>query len=1130
MAWNKSLQSESVKAVPYGAPVTTQGGAQQGRGYHDAWDIERAYREGIQKVTWVARAIDAIAGNQARLPMLARKDNSPYGKIVQNEKILDLLNTKSNPGENSFIFRYRLSSQLLISSRGAFVEKIRGRNGDPIALHLLPPQHTSPIPDGRKFVAGYEVTSKDGSRTILSPDDVIWFRHPHPLNPYLSMTPMEAAGIAIEIENLSKFYNRNFLINDGRPGGLLVVRGDMEEEDKEELRSRFRGNVAKAGAVSVIASEDGVEFVDTAASPRDAAYTEMRRITKEEILAAFGVPESIIGNASGRCLRQSELVRLASGERVPAGELVGQHFTLLTSSPEGHVEVPAWATLEQVETIYRITTESGKTLETNGRHPLYAARFTKTKDAHWRSANGPRLDVNGWTPVSALSDGEWVVAVPTVITPTSHNDLSVDEAFVLGALVGDGTMTGNGQQVALSTPKGDFSKAFVAAVERLGDEVVLQASSNRCDSWRVRAKEENRIGSGRGAVNSVRTRVLLREVGLFGTTSHTKFIPEKVFGASNESLAAFLGGLFAADGCVHLGKATEKAKYGSASISLGTVSERLARDVQEALLRFGVHARLRQKSSEGGLPSLKGRIFTSWEVMVSDAESIVNFAASIDVPGKADKLMIASIRSEERLERGRQKGWRTRDLNPGLAWEKIKSVEEVGTDQTIGIMVPEHHTYLSVLWEHNTYANAAEEGKVFWMETMAPHLEMLARGWDALDDEHYFDFDTAGVPILILAKQEREQYLLEEFRTGLITANEYRVGTGRPQVESDLADSMLGNPNAAPIGNTERPMPYVDPAQQQAEQAAAMGAPMPGAPGAPAAPLAEAPMPGEAPVEPAAPPSPEAVAAAQEAGMVQTAGASLTGMSIKSSSDLDDWETKSAQAADRWEQILDRTLERYFERQQRVILEKARGAKSRTKVLDGELDAASLFDAATWDRQLSEDVRPVLAGALRDAVDMATPVGTPPVNTKTAEFEAMIDAQVERVKMINQTTRDDIAAALIMAQAMRQDEDRHGLLIATLVALFVDALSKRKKRIAEIEAQSALNAGTFLAAKSLGASTKTWLTRRDGSVRPEHRVMHGKTVDTQKTFRVGEDTLRFPGDPMAPISLTAGCRCRLRFG
>lgn len=308
MAWNnynnKSLNNQSSKAVGPGAPVSHNPGY-IGKPYTDSWDIERVYREGMQKVTWVARCIDAIAGNQARLPIVLRKDNSPYGEIItgskaKNSEILKLLNTKSNIGENSFIFRYRLSSQLLMSTRGVFIEKIYGRDGGVIGLNLLPPQSTAPIPDPKKFVAGYEVRMPNGAIVSMKTDDVVWIRKPHPLDPYLSMTPLEAAGIAVEIENLAKVYNRNYLINDGRPGGLLVLRGEIDDDDKEELKNRFRGNIARAGATTVISSDDGADFVDTSASPRDAAYIQMRQITKEEILASFGVPESVIGNAAGR--------------------------------------------------------------------------------------------------------------------------------------------------------------------------------------------------------------------------------------------------------------------------------------------------------------------------------------------------------------------------------------------------------------------------------------------------------------------------------------------------------------------------------------------------------------------------------------------------------------------------------------------------------------------------------------------------------------------------------------------------------------------------------------------------------------------------------------------------------------
>lgn len=730
MAWNspqvKSLQDgldTKAAKVPVGSPIAANAGL-TGRAYRDGWDIERAYREGMQKVTWVYRCVDAIAGNQARLPAILRKDNSPDGKIItgSDNEILKLLNTKSNIGENSFIFRYRLSSQLLLSTRGVFVEKIYGNNGSIIGLHLLPPQHTSPIPDPRNFVSGYEVSMPSGQKIVLRPDNVIWIRRPHPLDPYRSMTPMESAGVAVEIENLAKIYNRNFLLNDGRPGGLLVVRGEMDDDDKEELRSRFRGNLNRSGTTSVIASEDGVDYVDTASSPRDAAYTEMRNLTKEEILSAFGVPETAIGNAAGR-----------------------------------------------------------------------------------------------------------------------------------------------------------------------------------------------------------------------------------------------------------------------------------------------------------------------------------------------------------------------------------------------------------------TFSNAAEELRVFWMETMLPHLDTLGRGLDELDPKYYIDFDTGEVPILVLYKQERERYLMTEFQSGLISGNEYRSGTGREKVKSELMDSMLANPNLTPIGNTEKEF---NPAQQQQPvDMMGTGAPPPGqvpgtlgaeAAGAapPAAPEAEVPL-----AEPA--PAAEASAASN---LIKYKTAQLTAMS--------DFDVKVTQAEERWTEILDRALERLFERQQRVVLEKASGAKAKKMFAGGSLPVESIFDIDVWNKQMRDDIRPIISAIVAESNDIsAKELNSGQVTQE--ELNQYVDAQMDRMQQANNTTKEEVTAAVLTALALAaggEGEDGHSLLMTALAAIFAHLLLKRKRKISEHESQTAVNAGLFLSAMGKSANVKkTWLTRSDIRVRPEHAILHSKTVPVDDGFVVGNAVLRFPGDPLAPPNLTMGCRCKLRF-
>lgn len=678
MAWNstnnKSLNNDSAKALGPGAPISTNP-TFAGKAYKDGWDIERAYKEGMQKITWVARCIDAIAGNQARLPVILRKDNSPTGEILtgrkaDNEGLLEILNTKSNIGENSFIFRYRLSSQLLLGTRGVFIEKIRGRDGRIVGLSLLPPQSTSPIPDPKTFVSGYEVQMPYGQKIIMKPEDVCWIRRPHPIDPYLSLTPLESCGIALEIENLAKLYNRNYLMNDGRPGGLLVLKGEIDDDDKDELKSRFRGNLARTGYTSVISSEDGVDYIDTSASPRDAAYLQMRQITKEEILASFGVPESVIGNAAGR-----------------------------------------------------------------------------------------------------------------------------------------------------------------------------------------------------------------------------------------------------------------------------------------------------------------------------------------------------------------------------------------------------------------TFSNASEEIRVFWMETMMPHLEPLARGLDELDDKNYVDFDVSEVPILQLYKQERERYLLQEFQTGLISNNEYRIGSGRKETESDLADSLLLNPNLIPISNTKKKME-----EQPKADIPPGGAPMiPGMPGMPEMPPVPEmpPAPGEPPLDP----NTMAGALAQSTIPVDAMASPVNaeapvpgGTASDSSSEMmykSEQETIN-QTISRWEEILDRSLERVLERQERVVLEKAGSSKSKKGLISGTLDIDGLISLDTWDKQMDDDIQPVLSAIIQDA--LAIKFGDNEKskslkkkrNTNNSDIRAQIDSQMNRIKQINKENAKTIYNTMIACLNVPGEENRAAEFRKALVSMYANLMAKQLFEISEDETRRAWNFGQQL--------------------------------------------------------------------
>jgi HK97 family phage portal protein len=289
------------------------------------WPIERAVAEGYARVVWVFKAVDTIAGNAARLKFQLRDGED----VVDDHPLYRLLNDgKANPLETGWMFRKRLSAQVLLSPRGAFVQVTRSRLGTPTRLDLLPPGRTVPVAgSGNNLLSHFEVTDvRTGRRIAIDPENVRWIRDPDPIDPYAAVTPLQSMGMSIELDHFARLYNVAFMKNDGRPGGVLGVAGDMEDSAMDRIEAKFGRGPAETGKLTVLAGE--VSYVDTSARPRDMQYGQTSTTAKIEILGGFGVPESQLGNASGRTFDNAEAESYIYWERtmLPHCKLVASGF------------------------------------------------------------------------------------------------------------------------------------------------------------------------------------------------------------------------------------------------------------------------------------------------------------------------------------------------------------------------------------------------------------------------------------------------------------------------------------------------------------------------------------------------------------------------------------------------------------------------------------------------------------------------------------------------------------------------------------------------------------------------------------------------------------------------------------
>lgn len=310
------------KGLPEQVRASSQAYLVPGVPYSQNWSTQRAVREAYEPNPLVYRAIEVLATNAISQRIVLRQGDPEEGPIIDTAhdptRLLYVFNRRANPWETARVFRHRLVAQWLLSSRGLFVEIIRTRGGGIAMVNLLDPDLVDMIPDRTDPMHAFRVRTPNSSTGFdylprfdpaktarEQPASILWMRNPHPTVAWQGMSPVQAAGLPIDLDRYARLYNRRFLQNDGRPGGLLSIKGVVAPATMELIQSQFMGGPDSAGRTTVI-NADSVSYADTSGSPRDTLWGDTMDRNRREICTAFGVPESVLGDASGRTFSNAD--------------------------------------------------------------------------------------------------------------------------------------------------------------------------------------------------------------------------------------------------------------------------------------------------------------------------------------------------------------------------------------------------------------------------------------------------------------------------------------------------------------------------------------------------------------------------------------------------------------------------------------------------------------------------------------------------------------------------------------------------------------------------------------------------------------------------------------------------------
>lgn len=276
-------------------------------------------QEGYKENAIVYRCVNEIANGAASIPFCVYQ-----GDIKLEAHPLISLLARPNPLQAGVEYFQSLYSYLLLSGNSYALQS--GVNGFPRELHILRPDRieiepsSTAIPRSYKYKLGQEVVKTYPADPVTGAAEVKHFKLWNPLDDYQGLSPLAAASISIDQNNMVSKHNIALLANGARPSGAIVFKpaddagnrlmltDAQREQLQSDLANRFKG-VNNAGRPMLL--EGDFDWKEMGMSPKDMDFMAQANMTAKDIALCFGVPSQLIGIPDAQTYANVQEARLA---------------------------------------------------------------------------------------------------------------------------------------------------------------------------------------------------------------------------------------------------------------------------------------------------------------------------------------------------------------------------------------------------------------------------------------------------------------------------------------------------------------------------------------------------------------------------------------------------------------------------------------------------------------------------------------------------------------------------------------------------------------------------------------------------------------------------------------------------
>jgi HK97 family phage portal protein len=245
-----------------------------------------------------------IADIVASVPLVVLKEKGDYESRVPESHPLQQLLNYPGPRLTARQFRARFAVDFLGYGNAFFVMERNGERGPIRGLRPVNPESVQQVwIDTEGDPRRYDYANWAGIIVNVPTEDMLHFRDLEMGRPFEADVfgyPRGATAIgSLLADNEATQYVRQVVTNDGTPTFAVLMQDEVSTEDAVAMQDRYTERVVNRGKRGVPAFFGGVRDIKPLGfTLSDLEFPDLRRVSREDICAAFGVDPRMVGIAS----------------------------------------------------------------------------------------------------------------------------------------------------------------------------------------------------------------------------------------------------------------------------------------------------------------------------------------------------------------------------------------------------------------------------------------------------------------------------------------------------------------------------------------------------------------------------------------------------------------------------------------------------------------------------------------------------------------------------------------------------------------------------------------------------------------------------------------------------------------